>query len=389
MLVTHLNLVNFRNYHQQEFALPASVSIFWGANAQGKTNLLESICFLATTRFSRSVPDREIVNWDTVKEKIPYASVGAEVEKASRKTNLEIILRPRSLTETESGGATTIHKHININGISRRSVDLIGQLNMVMFSPRDIELISDEPALRRRYLDITNSQIDPQYLRSLQRYNKVLTQRNHLLRRVAAGYSRPEELVFWDTELVKAGAYIITQRQITIEKLSQIGGTIHQELSAGEEDLILVYLRSIDQGTASAGPSDTEAAFRAALNAGREKELARGQSLVGPHRDNLRFIVNGIDIGHYGSRGQQRTVALSLKLAEASYILAQTGERPVILLDDVLSELDHKRREHLLETIAGYQQVLITATDLDRFPADFLTDAPRYEVRNGSIYPGV
>ena len=387
MHITHLSLTNFRNYLELEFDLPQNISVFWGDNAQGKTNLLESICFLATTRFSRSVPDREILNWNALKEKIPLARLSANIQKETRSTQLEIIMRPRSLAmHTEDKGGTTLHKHILVNGVARRAVDLMGQLNMVMFSPRDIDLISEEPALRRRYLDITNSQIDPQYLRSLQRYNKVLSQRNHLLRQIAASHSRPEELTFWDEELVKTGSYIVTQRQETIARLSELSQPIHRQLSAGEENLALEYLSSIDGGISGiTGTAETEMVFREALSTSREKELTRGQSLIGPHRDDIQFSINGINMGHYGSRGQQRTVALSLKLAEAKFMLTRTDEKPVLLLDDVLSELDIQRREHLLETVSDYQQVLITTTDLDRFPAEFLDRAEKFEVRNGTI----
>ncbi|MFO8102190.1 MAG: DNA replication/repair protein RecF [Dehalococcoidia bacterium] len=385
MHITHLSLVNFRNYLNLEFDLPDSISIFQGANAQGKTNLLESICFLATTRFSRSVADREIINRGALTEKIPFLSTRAEIAKETRNTELEIILRPRSLTEREAGGSTAIGKHIKINGVGRRSVDLMGQLNMVMFSPRDIELITDEPALRRRYLDITNSQVNPRYLRSLQRYNKVISQRNHLLRQIAAGHSRPDELDFWDEELVHSGAYLVTERQETVASISKLAFPIHSQLSGGEEKLDLKYIGSLERGNEQGPEADIEEVFTEALRAIREKEILRGQSLTGPHRDDLQFLINDIDIGHFGSRGQQRTVALSLKLAEAQFMLQRTGETPVLLLDDVLSELDKKRREHLLEAISGYRQVLITTTDLDRFPSDFLSQVHKFEVRNGTI----
>ncbi len=386
MHITRLCLTNFRNYVGLEFDLPQKTAVFWGANAQGKTNLLESICFVATTRFSHSVPDREIINRDALAEKIPVGSIRAEIKKEDRDIELEIIMRPRSLTDRETSGHAAIHKYIKINGIAKRSVDLMGQLNMVMFSPRDIDLISEEPALRRRHLDITNSQINPKYLRSLQRYNKVLSQRNHLLRQIAAGFSNMDELPFWDDELVKAGSYIVLHRQETITRIGNLAEPIHQRLSGGTENLALKYISSIEKDNVAMQDTDIENRFTEVLSANREKELARGQSLVGPHRDDLQFFVNDINIGHYGSRGQQRTVALSLKLAESEFMLMRTGEAPILLLDDVLSELDKQRREYLLSTVSHFQQVLITTTDLDRFPADFLDQAEKFEIRNGAIF---
>ncbi|MBT9148951.1 MAG: DNA replication/repair protein RecF [Dehalococcoidia bacterium] len=387
MYLQHLSLTNFRNYVRLELDLPPHVSVFQGANAQGKSNLLESICFLATIRFSRTVAERELINWEAAGEKLPFARLSANIQKAERKAQLEIILRPRSAMHHQ-GTLATIQKHIRVNGVARRAVDLIGQLNMVMFSPRDIDLIGGEPATRRRYLDITNSQVDPQYLRASQRYNKVLSQRNHLLRRIAACQSRPNELLFWDQELVKAGAYIILQRQRTIAELNDLANPMHDQLSGGQEKLTLQYRPSIDkEGLEMGALPEVEQAFNRVLGAARQRELARGLSLIGPHRDDLGFLVNEMDMGTYGSRGQQRTIALSLKLSEARFMLMRTGEWPVLLLDDVLSELDPERRQHLLEAISSYRQVLITTTDLDRFPSEFLARAEKFRIADGRIEP--
>ncbi|MCL0029527.1 DNA replication/repair protein RecF [Dehalococcoidia bacterium] len=387
MYLQHLSLTNFRNYIRLELDLPPHVSVFQGGNAQGKSNLLESICFLATTRFSRAVAERELINWEAAGEKLPFVRLSANIQKGERATLLEIVLRPRSAAHHEGRAVVgPIQKYIRVNGVSRRPADLIGQLNMVMFSPRDIDLIGGEPALRRRYLDITNSQIDPQYLKALQRYNKVLSQRNHLLRQIAAGQSRPDELLFWDQELVKAGAYIVLQRQRTIGELNDLANPIHDQLSGGREKLTLQYRPSIDKKEPGGLP-EVEQAFTRALGAARQRELARGLSLIGPHRDDVGFLVNEIDMGTYGSRGQQRTIALSLKLSEARFMLTQTGESPVLLLDDVLSELDPRRRRHLLGAISNYRQVLITTTDLDRFPSEFLARAEKFRVADGRVEP--
>jgi len=379
----HLSLTNFRNYIRLELDLPPYVSVFQGGNAQGKSNLLESICFLATTRFSRTIAERELINWEAASEKMPFARLSASIQKGERKAQLEIILRPRS---AQAGTLATIQKHIRVNGVARRALDLVGQLNMVMFSPRDIDLIGGEPALRRRYLDLTNSQVNQQYLRALQRYNKVLSQRNHLLRQIAAGQSRPDELLFWDQELVKSGAYIVLQRQRTIAELNDLANPIHDQLSGGREKLTLQYRPSIDKEGLEGLP-EVQQAFSKALSAARQRELARGLSLIGPHRDDLGFLVNEIDMGTYGSRGQQRTIALSLKLSEARFMLMRTGESPVLLLDDVLSELDLGRRQHLLEAISSHRQVLITTTDLDRFPSEFLARAEKFRVADDRIEP--
>ena len=386
MHIQHLQLANFRNYAELDFDLPPGISVFQGANAQGKTNLLEAICFVATSRLSRPVPDKELIIWNALKEKLPFARISADVHRNERDVQLEIILRPRSVHFEDSAISVPIQKHIRVNGVARRAFDLVGQLNMVMFSPRDIDLICGEPSLRRRHLDITNSQVNPQYLRNLQRYNKVLGQRNHLLRQIAAGNSRLDELAFWDDELVKLGTYIVFQRNETISKISDLSNPIHDQLSGGKETLALRYQPNIAPETSEFETiDDVEQAFLGALTAAREKELARGQSLIGPHRDELRFLANEKDMGTYGSRGQQRTIALSIKLAEVRFMLSQTDQMPVLLLDDVLSELDSQRRQHLLDAIGEYQQVLVTATDPDRFPSGFLVNAARFSVDNGTI----
>ncbi|HUV52499.1 MAG TPA: DNA replication and repair protein RecF, partial [Dehalococcoidia bacterium] len=246
-----------------------------------------------------------------------------------------------------------------------------------------------EPTLRRRYLDITISQIDHQYLRSLQRYQRVLWQRNQLLRAIAENKSSPDELAFWDKELVQKGSYITVQREHTVAALDRLAQTIHNELSGGQGKLSLVYFSSIDKekGKEDSQIQETAEKFVQSLNAVRDKEIAQGVSLIGPHRDDLRFLVNEIDAGVYGSRGQQRTVALALKLAEAKFMQNKTGEQPVLLLDDVLSELDVKRRHHLLDAAATHEQVIITTTDLDRFEPEFLKQAMLFKVSQGYIEP--
>lgn len=334
------------------------------------------------------MPDRDLITWEEVKDQFPYARLSVEVRKNDRETQLEIILQPRYVQYATNADLVPIQKHIKVNGISRRAFNYIGQLNMVMFSPRDIDLISGEPALRRRHLDMTNSQVNFEYLRALQRYNKVLERRNHLLRQIVDGHSRSHELEFWDQELIRLGSWMIFERFQTITRLSELSQPIHHEFTGSTETLEIRYQTNIDASVFEPGDiKEVEEKFSLALAGARERELARGLTTTGPHRDELRFLVNGIDMGSYGSRGQQRTIALAVKLSEVEFMLARTGEMPVLLLDDVLSELDRERREHILETVTGYQQVLMTTTDLDRFPEEFLSRASRFRVENGTIQP--
>lgn len=399
MIITHLSLTNFRNYTSLEFDLPPHIMVLQGDNAQGKSNLLEAIYILATSRSPRTVSDRELINWDAFKEEIPTCRIASIVRKDDSDLRLELALSARATESPRSDDffsrwqpankPSSVQKRIRINGVVRHTADLIGQLNVVTFSVYDIALVGGEPALRRRYLDITNSQIDHKYLRNLQRYNRVLWQRNQLLRLIAENKANPDELAFWDQQLVEKGAYLIVQREHTVAALNQLAQGIHEELSGGQGKLNLVYLRSIDKqrGKEESDVNETAEIFNKALQAARAKEIAQGMSLVGPHRDDLRFFVNDIDAGIYASRGQQRTVALSLKLAEVRLMLSATKEHPILLLDDVLSELDARRRHHLLGSAANYEQVLITTTDLDRFEQDFLGKASLFRVSQGRIEP--
>lgn len=399
MQVTHLSLSNFRNYAGLELDLPQHITVVQGDNAQGKSNLLEAIYVLATSRSPRTTSDRELINWSALGDELSACRLAADVQRAKGKLHLEIALSSKTLgipepdafasRRQQTANAPPVLKRIKINGVMRRATDLVGQLNVVAFSVHDIDLVGGEPALRRRYLDITISQVDRQYLRNLQRYQRVLWQRNQLLRAIAENRSSPDELAFWDKELVQTGAYLTVQREHTVAALDRLAQTIHDELSGEQGKLSLVYFRSIDKekGKEDSQIQETAEKFGQALNAVREKEIAQGMSLIGPHRDDLRFLVNEIDAGVYGSRGQQRTIALTLKLAEVSFLHSKTGEQPVLLLDDVLSELDAKRRHHLLDAAAKHEQVIITATDLDRFEPEFLKQATLFKVTQGCIEP--
>ena len=367
--IAHLALTNFRNYQHLDLDLPPNTAVLQGDNAQGKTNFLEAIYLLATTRSQRATAERELISWSIPSDEPVVARLVAQVQKTTASLQVELVL-----TAAERSPETLVQKRIKINGVPRRAIDVVGQLNVVLFSPTDIDLIGGAPSLRRRYLDITVSQFNHKYLRSLQRYNKVIQQRNHLLKLIAERRAYADQLDFWDQELLEHGGYIATQRFEAVSDLNLLSQPIHHGISSGE-NLQVNYL-----------PSAVED-FSQGLKRIRQEEIARGMSLMGPHRDDLKFIVNDSDIGVYGSRGQQRTVALSLRLAEARLLQSKTGEEPVMLLDDVLSELDATRRHRLLSSVSSYQQVLITTTDLDHFDPDFLSKATLFHVSSGNINP--
>jgi DNA replication and repair protein RecF len=380
MRLTRLSLHNFRNYVRLDLDLPPGVSLLQGDNAQGKTNLLESIYYLATSRSPHAGSDRELVNWLAVEqEPLPYARLVGQVKKAGGESTIEI-----TLTQQPNNGAR-YRKQIRLNGVARRAMDLLGQLNVVLFLPEDIALVSGPPSGRRRYLDAALCQIDPAYCRSLSRYNQIVTQRNALLRDLRERGGDSAQLAFWDERLVDNGAHLVARRWDALLALGGLAHDVHGRLTGAAEQLRLSYEPSVEMD----GPADKDGvgeAFRTQLQVLRRREIAAGMTLVGPHRDEVRFLINGVDCGVYGSRGQQRTAALSLKLAEVSLMRRETGEQPVLLLDDVLSELDEHRRRFLLHTLEnGAEQAVITTTDLHTLPEAFLQGAQLWKVELGRL----
>jgi DNA replication and repair protein RecF len=387
--ITHLTLTNFRNYRRLDLDLPANAVVIQGDNAQGKTNLIESIYLLATTKSHRTSGDSELLCQDAKNDDIPAGRVSADVQRARGGVEVEIVLRSDRATLLDVAGetgsaASFVRRQVRVNGVARRSADLVGQVNVVMFTAQDIELATGKSAVCRRYLDMVNCQLDRTYFRSLQRYQRVLVQRNHLLRLLQEGQAQPDQLGFWDDELVKSGSYLILQRRCLVEALNGHVRDIHRHISGGTEELCVAYAPNVMKDGSLA---EIESGFRENLHKRREKETLLGMTLTGPHRDSLFFSVNGTDITKFGSRGQQQTVVLSLKLAEAKHMQAEVNDCPIMLLDDVFSELDPHRRKHLLALVGLYQQVLITATDLDCFDRSFLAGTARFRVNRGVIEP--
>ena len=386
MYLSHLKLVNFRNFHELELDLFPGVTILYGTNAQGKTSLLEAIYLLAIARSFRVESEREVVNWQAAAAR-EQSLVGGTICGTQGRLRIYIGYQcistsTSSRAEAEYGDPSfAVRKQIRVGGVRRTAADLVGLLNAVVFSAEDINLVYGPPSLRRRYLDILISQADAAYLRTLQRYQRVLHQRNQLLKLLQERKAREEELDFWNKELIKEGSWITEQRAQAMKVLSTAACEILKGLTEGLEDLRVKYRPSISLGEEGHG---VEERFFAALETSHSKELSLGSTLVGPHRDDFKLLVNGVDMGTYASRGQARTLALTLRLAEASYLTALKGE-PIVLLDDVLSELDSLRQKQVLERVLRYEQTIITTTDLHPFTADFPAHAFLYHVKNGEV----
>ncbi len=379
MRLAHLSLFNFRNYVRLALDLPAGVTVLLGDNAQGKTNLLEAVYYLATSRSPHAGSDREIVNWLTAQsEPLPYARLVGRVARSSGDLGIEITLTQQGETEGR------YRKQIRVNGVPQRAMDLLGHLNVVLFLPEDIALVSGPPAGRRHYLDATLCQIDTGYCRALAQYNQILTQRNALLRDLRERGGEAAQLAFWDEQLVEHGSHLVARRRECLDDLGGLVRQVHAELTDGAERLRLDYLPSLNLDN---GGTVAEA-FVSQLRSLRTREIAAGATLAGPHRDDLAFAIDGMNAGVYASRGQQRTTALALKLAEVGLMFQATGERPVLLLDDVLSELDAHRRSFLLRVLDdGPQQSIISTTDLHVLPDGFLQRARVWRVSAGRLSP--
>jgi DNA replication and repair protein RecF len=380
MRLTHLSLHNVRNFVRLDLDLSPGVTVLLGDNAQGKTNLLEAIYYLATSRSPHAGSDRELVNWLAVEqEPLPYARLVGRVARGASEVTLEI-----TLTQQANNGLR-YRKQIRVNGVARRAMDLLGQLNAVLFLPEDITLVSGPPSGRRRYLDAMLCQIDPAYCRALARYSEVITQRNALLRDLRERGGHPNQLTFWDERLVEHGATLIARRWEALGTLDELAHSVQGELTAGVEHLSLCYQPSVEIDDPKAVAA-IRAAFAAQIQALRQREIPAGVTLVGPHRDEVRFLIDDVDAGIYGSRGQQRTIALALKLAEVELMCRETGEHPVLLLDDVLSELDAHRRRFLVEWLDnGPPQAILTTTDLGILPELFVHRCKLWRIQMGRL----
>lgn len=391
MHVSTLSLRDFRNYQRLDLQLPPEISLLYGPNAAGKTSVLEALFFLATTRSPRVGADRELVRWEAVGESgvTPFARVAAEVQRAVGKVRLEVIVQRRADEEGQLTNLAT--KLVRIDKRPARALDLVGQLRVVLFTPADLVLVDGPPAERRRYLDITLSQLDPHYVRTLAHYQKITQQRNSLLRswreRRRPPRSVDDELAYWDQELAAAGGYILAERLRAVRDLNSIAGPLFQAISGGPTPLAIAYQPSLELGETSDSGGLAQRLVQG-LRDSRRDELARGQTMLGPHRDDLSFTVGTVNLGRYGSRGQQRSVTLALKLGEAELMRVRSGDAPVLLLDDLLSELDAERRSHMLDVIRRPgQQTLLSATDLADFGANFLESITRMRVEEGRVYP--
>jgi DNA replication and repair protein RecF len=395
-----LALTNYRNYVRLGLELGSGVSVFIGDNAQGKSNLLEAVHVLATTRSLRASTERELVNWQTLQGETPFARLEARVVREQLTLHVEILLRAGS-PELHSLAATPAGKLIRVNGLPSRAAQLVGQVNVVLFTPDDIALVTGPPVGRRRYLDLTSSQVSQEYLRALQRYTRLLVQRNNLLRQIRERRQPRELLAPWDEELVGLGSAILAQRLAMVRATNAVIGERYRQLSGSVDELALEYSSTLEgssSGSSANGSGRREPLPASAAELGellrkrlaevQPREIDQAVTLIGPHRDDFGFRLSGVDLQLFGSRGQQRLAVLALKLAELEFLRGETGELPILLLDDVLSELDPARRALVLEhLLAPGGQTLVSTTSLEDLTPELLERAALYRVAAGTVLP--
>ena len=357
MTIQTLELNNFRNYEYLQINFDDRTNILFGQNGQGKTNILESVYLSGTTKSHRGAKDREMIRFDQNE-----AHVKAVIEKEHKQYQIDIHLK-----KNKTKGIA-----VNKNPI-RRASDLFGILNVIVFSPEDLSIIKNGPRERRRFLDSELCQIDKIYLHDLSMYNKILNQRNQLLKDIHFRPELKDTLDVWNMQILEYGTKIIRARELFINRINDIVKPIHHHISGNKEHLIVQYEKNVSAEM-----------YEARLEESLSKDIQYGQTNIGPHKDDLCFESEGIDMRKYGSQGQQRTCALSLKLAEIELVKKEIHDMPVLLLDDVLSELDSERQNLLLEHIQKIQTI-ITCTGMDEFVKNRFQVDKIYQVAGGNV----
>jgi DNA replication and repair protein RecF len=397
MNLTHLSLTNYRNFTRFDIDVPGGVLLLVGPNAQGKTSLLEAIYFLAIFTAFHAEHDRQVIHFGASQEPLAVARIVAEFEKAGRRHRLEV----RIIQDNQGLNGSRLRKEVLLDGVPRKIQDVFRLFNAVLFLPQMLRIIEGSPEERRRYLNLALAQVHPDYAANLSLYSQTLTRRNALLKQLYERSGDPAQLSYWDEQLARAGAYLIQARIQAVHELERHAASIHLELTRSKEVFRLVYQPAFDPlprpDNQISLPMETPIdrsnlayemifqRFLRALEANRAEEIARGVTTIGPHRDELRFLANGVDLGSFGSRGQIRTAMLSMKLAEVAWMKARTGHWPVLLLDEVLAELDLERRADLLARLEGVEQALLTTTDLNLFSDDFVRQASVWQILHGRL----
>jgi len=368
MFIDKLLLRNYRNYDELDISFENKVNVILGENAQGKTNMMESIYVLAMAKSHRTSNDKELIKWDS-----EYAKIEGRLAKTNGKIPMQLVVSKKG-------------KKAKFNHIEQRKLSqYIGNMNVVMFAPEDLNLVKGSPQIRRRFIDMEIGQISPVYLHDMGQYQKILHQRNSLLKQLQISRKTDDAMLEILTEqFIQIAVKIVAKRFEFLRMLESWAVPIHQGISRGLEKLEIRYKPSVDVSEEQ-DLSKMKNIYEEKFQSTKKREVERGVTLFGPHRDDVLFYVNGRDVQTFGSQGQQRTTALSIKMAEIELIHSEIREYPILLLDDVLSELDDYRQSHLLNTIQGKVQTFVTTTNIDGIDHQTLKEAATFQVESGAV----
>jgi DNA replication and repair protein RecF len=397
MHLTHLSLTNFRSFARLDVDIPRRVVLLTGGNAQGKTSILEAVYFLAAFTSFQTHVDRQLVNFIEAKNEMAVGRLIAEYTRGSMNHHMEarLILEPFGAT------GKRLRKEFLLDGVKRPMGEIIGHFSAVIFVPQMSQIIEGGPENRRRYINLALVQGVPEYAAYLSEYGEVLTRRNALLKTLFERGGDQSQLDYWDDKVVHLGSMLIYRRIEAIHEIGKLASEIHHNLTNSSEVLRMDYQPSYDPIQQSNGQiamtlttpvhrsgigmEEIQNGFRALLQSSRPEDIRRGSTQFGPHRDDVRFLANGVDLGEYGSRGQGRTTLISLKLAEVEWLKWKKGEWPVLLMDEIMAELDTRRRADLLTFIGNTEQVILTTTDTHPFSKEFIEKASIWQVEAGKV----
>ncbi len=399
MHLNHLSLVNFRTFSRLDIELPKGTLILSGRNAQGKTSFLEAIFYLATFTSFHTQNDRQLINFLALNETPPFTKINANIQKNKTTHEMDV----RVILDTSRNGVGRTRKEIMIDGVKRTQQKAISTFNAVIFIPQMTRILEEGPDERRRFLNMSISQVMPGYAQALGDYMRTLEQRNALLKLLAERSGDPAQLDYWDAQLALHGSVLVAGRRQMVAELAAIAAGIYLKLTRNSETMRLEYrpafnpdipsdqqngLFRIAEATDSSKTSfELQGEFEAALKQNRKEDIQRGVTSIGPHRDDLRMFSNEIDLSEFGSRGQIRTALLALKMAEVEWMKQKTGQYPVLLLDEVLAELDLQRRADLLDYLSTFEQAILTTTDLHLFSPSFTNTCTVWNIDSGKILP--
>jgi len=369
--------------------MPRRILLLEGDNAQGKTSLLEAVYFFSTFTSIQSSTDRQVISFLALEDALPVCRMVADFSRGENNHQIEVRL---ILEQNGSQNSLRFRKEILVDGIKRSAHQAVGLFNAVIFLPYMTRIIEGGPEERRRYLNLALAQVVPGYAKALSEYMQTLNQRNALLKQIAERNTDISQLNYWDDLLAENGSFLHFSRSKAISEIELLANQIHRLLTKDHEILQFSYQPALFEDDTPANlfataksPSQIKDIFLESLKKKQREEILRGVTTIGPHRDELRFLVNHIDLGNYGSRGQIRTTMLALKLGELEFMKNRTGEKPVLLLDETLAELDHKRREQLLMAISEGDQTLLTTTDLKLFSPEFTNQSTIWHIQQGVI----